>query len=531
MPRPLPELVVGPIVGHTDHASTRVWIQAGRDPDDYTLRIPGRGQFPFVSTEGPEREFGTAIAVADGLRPERLYHYCVLRRGHAVRGGRGSFRTMPPPGSMADVLFVTVSCSDWKKDGAWLELERFVEEQQPRFILMVGDQVYLDFGDGAERIWPYHLRTPPAKRRRIMADRYRDHWERAPVRRVMANTPTYMLWSDHEIRDGWGSWASDSPTLQAKYPKGAEIAAQYNAYFEDARKVYWHFQMCHNLATPVADPYVPGTRTAIPVQFQCGRLSVVMLDDRGERDLWRESNRALGDAQWSFLENELLPNLPPDVDALAIATQGPIVGMAPGGEAMRRVGHREDDVALFERGNARGLLALQEHSDSLEDKVYAGVDRALFKDALPNNDFRLSDFDDARDQWSHPRCQPEQQRLIRLAAEASTVNRRGGQPRAVVFLGGDVHSGALYGISVDDPPFEGECLISSGIAQESGHYVGLKMDDDHAVAPGIRAELKHVVGDFNFGVTHVLFNGGTPVVTNALGHPGVSKVWTVDVYG
>ena len=147
-----------------------------------------------------------------------------------------------------------------------------------------------------------------------------------------------MLWSDHEIRDGWGSWASDSPTLQAKYPRGAAIAAQYNAYFEDARKVYWHFQMCHNLATPIAEPYVAGTRTAIPVQFQCGRLSVVMLDDRGERDLWRESNRALGDAQWSFLENELLPNLPPDVDALAIATQGPIVGMAPGGEAMRRVG-------------------------------------------------------------------------------------------------------------------------------------------------------------------------------------------------
>ena len=66
---------------------------------------------------------------------------------------------------MADVLFVTVSCSDWKKDGAWLELERFVEDQQPRFILMVGDQVYLDFGDGAERIWPYHL----GRRRRSAA--------------------------------------------------------------------------------------------------------------------------------------------------------------------------------------------------------------------------------------------------------------------------------------------------------------------------------------------------------------------------
>lgn len=198
MPR-RPSLVLGPIVGHTDDTSTRIWIQAGGDPTEYSLRIPGRGVFPFVSTEGPEPEFGTAIAVADRLRPEHRYRYHVLRRGHVVPGGHGSFRTMPPPGSMADVLFVSLSCSDWKRDGAWLELEAFVRDQQPRCILMVGDQVYLDFGDGDERIWPTHLKTPPEKRRQLMAERYRDHWKRAPARWIMANTPTYMLWSDHEI--------------------------------------------------------------------------------------------------------------------------------------------------------------------------------------------------------------------------------------------------------------------------------------------------------------------------------------------
>jgi hypothetical protein len=217
------------------------------------------------------------------------------------------------------------------------------------------------------------------------------------------------------------------------------------------------------------------------------------------------------------------------VDALAIATQGPIVGMAPDGEAMRRVAHREDDVELFKRGDARGLLALQEKGRSDAEAAHAIIDRAVFHDLLPNNDYRIADFDDARDQWSHPRCRPEQERLIRRAAEASTVNRRTGQPRAVVFVGGDVHSGALYGISVDDPPFTRDCLVSSGIAQASGHLVGLKLDDDHAVAPGIRAELEHVVGDFNFGITHILFNGGTPMVTNTLGHPHTSKVVTVKV--
>lgn len=520
-------LILGPIVGHTDDTSTRIWIQVRGDPTDYSLRVAGRGVFRFVSTEGSEIEFGTAIAVADQLRPEHKYRYSVLRRGHVVPQGGGSFRTMPRPGSLTDVLFVSISCSDWRRDGAWLELEQFVRDQQPRFILMMGDQVYLDFGTAAEKIWPTHLKTSPPRRRKIMADRYREHWERAPIRKVMANTPTYMLWSDHDIRDGWGSWASDSPTLQAKYPKGAKIAAECNAYFEDARKVYWHFQMCHNFAAPIAEPYVSGSRIAIPVQFQCGRLAVLMLDDRGDRDLWRETDRALGSTQWNFIESDFLPNLATDVDALAIVTQAPIVGVSPTGEAQRRLGDREDDVELFKRGDAKGLLALQAHSDSLTDQAYAAVDRLIFKDLLPDNDVRIREFDDLRDQWSHHFSRPEQERLIRRAGDARMVNRNGAEPRAVVFVGGDIHTGALYDVSVSDPEFTAQCLISSGIAQSEGHVVGLKLDDDHVVAEGIHAELKHVVGDFNFGITHILFNAGTPVITNDLGHPNTSEVYAV----
>jgi hypothetical protein len=528
MRRSPPRLTLGPIVGHTDDASTRIWIQVSDDPGRYALRVVGRGVFPFVSTEGPEIEFGTAIAVADSLRPDHKYHYSVLRDGHVVPSGGGSFRTMPRPGSMSDVLFVSISCSDWRHPGAWPELEQFVDEQQPRFILMMGDQVYLDFGDtDAEHIWPYHLKTPPAKRRKAMAERYRDHWGRDPIRRIMANVPTYMIWSDHEIRDGWGSWASDSPTLQARFPRGAAIAQAYNAFFEDARKLYWHFQLCRSAAEPVAEPYLPGQRKAIPILFQCGRLAVLMLDDRGDRDLWRDKDRALGTEQWAFVENEVLPNLPPHVDALALVTQAPIVGMSPTGEAQRRFGDRYDDVRLFERGDARGLLALQ-NSPDIDDYPALGhalVDRLVFKDLLPDNDLRLSDFDDTRDQWSHQTSRPEQERLIRKAVEARSINRQVSQPRGVLFIGGDIHSGALYEISVADPECTAPCLISSGIGQARGAVVGLKLDDRFEVAPGIHADLKHVVGDFNFGVTHILFNGGTPLINNALVHPGASSVW------
>src|SRR5687767_7339385 len=95
-------LILGPIVGHTDDTTTRVWIQVKGDPARYSLRVAGRGVFPFVGTEGTEIEFGTGIALADGLRPDRKYRYSVLCNGHFVSGGSGSFRTMPRPGSMSD---------------------------------------------------------------------------------------------------------------------------------------------------------------------------------------------------------------------------------------------------------------------------------------------------------------------------------------------------------------------------------------------------------------------------------------------
>ena len=42
---------------------------------------------------------------------------------------------------------------------------------------------------------------------------------------------------------------------------------------------------------------------AIPIALRCGRLTVLMLDDRGDRDLWREKDRALGTEQWALVEH------------------------------------------------------------------------------------------------------------------------------------------------------------------------------------------------------------------------------------
>lgn len=523
-------LLLGPIVGHTTDQSTIIWIRVGDDPANYTLRIRGAGVFPFGSTEDPPGpiEFGTAVAVASGLRSDWEYRYQILRRTRVVGEG-GTFRTMPPPQSMADVLFVSISCSHATDPGAWPLLDRYVKSAKPRFIVMMGDQVYLDDGDEtAAAVWPNHFDSKPAPRRQAIADKYQEHWSREPVRSIMANTPCYMMWDDHDIRNGWGSFATDSPALAAQYPRGAKIAAEFNAYFEDCRAAYWHFQGCRNPPAPASLGLPPpGKRVGMPFYMRCGRLLVLVLDDRGARDLWRPSHPVLGEEQWTFL-TKALGSLTSDIDALALVVPLPLTSMAPDGATQRIYGDRTDDVDLFKDGNRAGLLELFGHAGkgALDATVTItfGILGAHF------GGFRLDELTDVRDNWANHFCQAEQAALIRAAGQARMTNRLASQPRGLVLIGGDLHAGGMFDLTVSDPDFSAPSLVTSGISKQTGKgsgIVGFIMDEDFDVADGIHARLQKFTNVYNFGVTQVLFGGQSAVITNAVAHEGESDYWSL----
>ncbi|MCP4364343.1 MAG: hypothetical protein GY800_03470 [Planctomycetes bacterium] len=520
--RSINSILLGPIVGHTDHGSTRVWIRAAGEPSDYSLRVTGHGVFPFVSTEGERREFGTAIATAYGLRPEWRYRYQVLFRGRVVSRGQGSFRTMPAPGSMADILYFSLSCNDQRKPGAWDLLSDAIDRFEPRFLLMTGDQVYLDYG--SSNVWKAHWDAKDrVERRRAMAEIYQTAWSREPVAHVLANTPTYMVWDDHEIRDGWGSVAGDSPTLARRYPRGEHITALFRSYFEDAHEVYWHFQACHN----------PGRRegTVHPYVFRCGRLAVLVVDGRGVRDVWRETYPILGVRQWRFI-NQVLEGLDRDVDALGVVTPVPIVATSTGSEMFRTLGDRHDDVDVYKKGDLDGLLEVMAHDDDWKDWVGVFADKLV---PLPVNfgDFKLAEIDDVRDQWAHSFSRKEQIKLLRDVASAAFYNRLPSAPRGVVFMGGDIHIGAQFKIRFSRPEFSTECLVASAISSNPPAELeaGVLVDDSFQVAKGISAELENAVRANNFGLTHITFSGATPEIHNAVVHEGEAAYRTLDIAG
>ena len=120
--------------------------------------------------------------------------------------------------------------------------------------------------------------------------------------------------------------------------------------------MYWHFQACHNIPElPQVLPPDPGQRQAMPYVFKCGRLMVLMLDSRGERDVFREDFPILGASQWQFI-NGVIDNLSDDVDALAIMTPTPIASMDPAGQSQKLLGNRTGDVDSFKKGDFHGLF-------------------------------------------------------------------------------------------------------------------------------------------------------------------------------
>jgi hypothetical protein len=541
--RVIRRLRLGPVVGHTDAESARVWIQPFDDPARYALRVYGASIVPFVPTETGKLEFNTGIAVVTGLRPDWRYRYSVLRLGRWVGGAAGSFRTMPQDPSMSPVLFAAISCSRSDKEGLWERFAQFVEKAQPHFVLMMGDQIYLD--EDPPDVFAEHFDSDPSIRRQAMAEKYRLNWSRDSVRQVLANTPSYMMWDDHDIRDGWGSSAADSPTLLARYPRGSSIFEKSVAYFEDARDVYWHFQGCHNplptnpvdplLPNYIAGPAGPGARRAMPFVFRVGRMVVLVLDSRGERDTFREQLPILGAEQWQFIDT-VMTSLPSDVDALAVVTPTPIASADPDGQMMKLLGSRTDDVDAFKRGDLAGVFHPYEAKgwDQVGEFLLAALGARLTRlTGSPVNigAFKLSAIDEVRDQWSHKASRPEQVDLLRKAGLARLSNRSAGNPRALLFLSGDIHHGAIFDLAIQKPRYRASSLTSSGISAKVNDRptVGVFVDDDFSVGPGMRSTLRDVVPDFNYGVVQMIPAGTGATFQGAVEHAGAATAYGLDL--
>lgn len=167
------------------------------------------------------------------------------------------------------------------------------DENDPfSLLLMGGDQLYADeiwnevgeLEDWGELNHDDRLKRSANQNMQKQIDRfysglYCKRWSDEHMSLVMASVPTVMMWDDHDIFDGWGS-----------YPEELQECPVFQGIFEVARRYFELFQIRsrrnRSLLDADADHYA--------FSFRFRKYRVLALDNRAERS----RSRIMSDRQW-----------------------------------------------------------------------------------------------------------------------------------------------------------------------------------------------------------------------------------------
>jgi alkaline phosphatase D len=165
---------------------------------------------------------------AAGLRPGREYFYRFRTAGYVSPVGRT--RTAPAPGSAPDLMFATVSCSNYEQ--GYFTGYRRLTEQQPDVVLHLGDYIYEYAPGGYKAADGMVVRPHTEGRCQTLTDYRRRHAQYktdADLRALHALAPWIPVNDDHEVEN---NWAGSHPGTSHAPGFAERKAAGYRAYYE-----------------------------------------------------------------------------------------------------------------------------------------------------------------------------------------------------------------------------------------------------------------------------------------------------------
>jgi hypothetical protein len=179
-------------------------------------------------------------------------------------------------------------------DALWDDLLQKHAKSPFHLLMLGGDQLYSDSMWEELEVLSKWAALPTAEgvkqpasetMKRQIADFFRGlypkRWSQKAVAQALATIPTLMMWDDHDIMDGWGS-----------YPKELHECDVYGAIFASARETFSLYQLQnapgepHPLTLPGQKHFTFGCRI--------GPLAILALDMRSERTL----SQVMGTDSW-----------------------------------------------------------------------------------------------------------------------------------------------------------------------------------------------------------------------------------------
>ncbi|MAR91735.1 MAG: metallophosphatase [Pseudomonadales bacterium] len=201
--------------------------------------------------------------------------------------------------------------------GLWRTMRERHDTEPYSLLVLGGDQLYADemwatlstlkqWGKLSRRdkIKSRFTKTMARQVTRFYDDLYRSRWHDADMAYLFACVPSIMMWDDHDIFDGWGSFPDDLQQCEV-----------FQGIFAIARDHFELYQIRsrHNrsLLNPTAQHFAFGLR------FR--NYHILALDNRGERTL----EQVMSPQQWQDII-QYLNNLP-DSGHLLVLSAVPVV--------------------------------------------------------------------------------------------------------------------------------------------------------------------------------------------------------------
>jgi len=184
--------------------------------------------------------------------------------------------------------------------------------------MMGGDQVYSDsmwhelpsLREWSEADNRFDLPFTPQMQQEVgdfFYQLYVKRWSQTRISQVLASIPTLMMWDDHDILDGWGS-----------YPDEQHNCKVYQGLFKQAKECFSIYQL-HGASVP--DGILPG-QTAYNGGYTAGRLGILALDLRSERTQDQVVSSKSWNAIYEWLDNGIIKG---QFDHLFVMSSIPVV--------------------------------------------------------------------------------------------------------------------------------------------------------------------------------------------------------------
>lgn len=309
------ELGTWACLGHTTDRTVRVWLRSPSPrPEMARLEIDGQPVAEAGLQPSPDHDYIDALDLTID-RPRPGCPFAVT-----VAGCRREGVLPPAPQVPAAFSFAFGSCHQpfkatpdgrlvrQKTSGIYAGMRQVLMEEDARFILLLGDQIY---SDGIPNLNVRNLTETgllePGGLTEYYRQLYRGYFNEPGLRSILELVPSYTMWDDHDILDNWGSF---------RQPNDFERSA-----FAAATQGYVEYQHTHN----------PGARLSdVPpffYSFWYADVGFLVLDLRSQRN-W-DAGQVMGEEQWWGLETFLADAADRDTRTVFVAATIPAVHFPP----------------------------------------------------------------------------------------------------------------------------------------------------------------------------------------------------------